>query len=62
MSNWGQDGPMVRRPNRWRVSVPAAAASLSCGVHAENFQTDKGIDVRWSLGGSWRARDADPLV
>lgn len=64
MSTRRQGNAMVRYPNIWRVSLIAAAASLSCGAHAGNFQTEDGADVRWSLGTSvgtsWRARAADP--
>lgn len=66
MNNRRQGGAAVQRPNRWRASAVAAAAGLSCAVHAGNFQTDDGADVRWSLGTSlgtsWRATAADPSL
>jgi hypothetical protein len=46
-------------------TLVALAALAACGTaQAGNFQTEGGLDVRWSLGTSlgsgWRTRDADP--
>lgn len=55
----------LRTPARSRLA--AAAAIVAAGAaHAGNFQTDGGVDVRWSLGttlgSSWRATDRDPAL
>lgn len=53
-------------PMRWQIASGLPVLLACASAQAGNFQTEDGVDVRWSLGTTlgtnWRASSADPAL